>query len=314
MIQAYISIRFKQFSRALTGLGLIRILFLSGVAGFAAFALFMQTAGTPNSLYSVGVYMAIIMLIHARRSDKQFLRIHFLNYKLIFLTEYFLLISPLFICLIYHLQWIHVSSILALTLLIINIDLKPRQKSLNTAIQRLIPSDCFEWKSGIRKTFFLIAALWLTGTVTSFFIGSVPLVMFALGIIPMGFYERREPVQMVLAYEMGPGRFLFRKIKMHLVLFTVLSVPLIIAFLLFHPDKWYIPVIEFFVFITMHIYVILTKYAFYQPNTRSNAQVFEALGAIGIIVPFFIPIVWLLSIHFYFRSRKNLNLYLNDYH
>jgi len=314
MIQAFINIRFKQIFRALEGLGLIRTIFLIGLLVFIGFGLFVQTASTPNSYYITGLHLLIITLIQVKRPDKRFAEINFNNFKLIFLIEYLLLMLPLFICLIYHKQWMQVISFVVLTLLIVNLDFKLKPKSLNTSIQKLIPSDCFEWKGGVRKTLVLIVILWIIGLGTSFFVGSVPVVIFILGILPLSFYEKGEPVQMILAYEMGTSRFIMHKIKMHLALFTILSIPLIIAFLFFRPELWYIPIAEFFIFITSHIYVILLKYAFYQPNNKSNAaQVFVLIGAIGMIIPVFIPVIWLLSIRFYFKSRENLNFYLNDY-
>ena len=314
MIQAFINIRFKQIFRSLEGLGLIRAIFLIGLLGFIGFVLFIQTALTPNSSYTVGFYLVIITLIQVKRPDKRFTEINFNNFKLIFLIEYLLLMFPLFICLIYHSQWIQVISVVVFTLLIVNLDIKLKRKSLNTSIQKLIPSDCFEWKGGVRNTLILIVPLWIIGLGTSFFVGSVPVVIFILGILPLSFYEKGEPIQMILSYEMGTNRFILHKIRMQLALFTILTIPLIIAFISFHPDIWYIPIAEYFIFISSHIYVILTKYAFYQPNNKtSSAQVFGAIGALGLIIPVFIPLIWLLSIRFYFKSRENLNFYLNDY-
>jgi hypothetical protein len=314
MIQSFINIRIKQILRSSKGLGLIRIIVLTGLLGIAGYGLFTQTRDTPNSFYSIGIYLTIITLVHISRSDGRFLKIHFNNFKLIFLIEYLLLLLPLFACLIYHKHWISVISVSACTSIVVNIDFKIKQKSLNTSIQRLIPSDCFEWKGGVRKTFALIVVLWIVGLGTSFFVGSVPIVLLVLGILPWSFYEKDEPLQMILAYEMGPDKFLIHKIKMQLSLFTILSLPLIFSFLIFHPDKWYIPIAEFLIFTTSHIYIILTKYAFYQPNNKSSgAKAWVAIGAMGLIIPVLIPVVWLLSIRFYFKSKETLKFYLNDY-
>jgi hypothetical protein len=166
----------------------------------------------------------------------------------------------------------------------------------------------------VRQALFILLPLWIIGLFTSFFIGSVPIVLFILGVIPFSFYEKGEPYQMILAYEMGPTQFLFRKIKMQISLFSLLSLPLIAAFLIFHRETWYIPIIEYFIFISLYIYLILTKYAFYEPNRKSPpAQVFGAIGAFSGIIPVFLPLVWLLSIRFFFKSKENLNVYLNDY-
>lgn len=227
MIQAFIKLRFRQIFRATKGLGVIRIIVLIVLAGLTVIGLFMQTKKAPDSFYITGIYLSIIILIQVNRHDKRFLKIHFSNFKLIFLTEYLLLMSPLFICLIYNNQWNSLISSMALTSLIINLDFKIRQKSLNTSIQKMILSDCFEWKGGVRKTLVLIVALWIIGLGMSFFIGSVPVVLFVLGILPWSFNEKSEPIQMILAYELGPAKFLRHKIKMQLSLFPILSIPLI---------------------------------------------------------------------------------------
>ncbi|HNW97009.1 MAG TPA: hypothetical protein PKK00_01195 [Bacteroidales bacterium] len=314
MIEAFIKIRIKQISSILRELGLFRFFLLIGFIGFVLFILFMQTLATPNSFYSSGIFLFVISLIQINRSDKHFLKIHFINSKLILATEYLLMMIPLLTCLFYNMQWTSAISSIALIFLLVNIDFKFSQKSLNTFIQRLIPSDSFEWKSGARKTLVLIILIWILGLGTSFFVGSVPVAIFILGIIPLSFYEKGEQIQMILAYEMSTDKFLFHKIKMQMTLFTILTFPLIIAFLMFHHDKWYIPAVEFFILSTTHIYTILTKYAFYQPNKNSNStQIFGIIGTMGIIIPVSIPIVWFLSIRFYIKSKKNLNFYLNDY-
>ena len=219
MIQAFIKIRFFQIYRAIKGLGIIRSCLLLGLFVFVAFILFIQSSKYPNSLYVAGIYLLILILIQFKRSDKQFLKVHFNNFKRILLIEYMLLIIPLFICFIYNKQWQPLLLSVILLFVIVNINFRFKSLSLNTLIQRLIPSSCFEWKSGIRKNLLLIVPLFVLGLGTSFYIGSVPIVIFILGIIPFGFYEKGESLQMLLASEMGASGFLFNKILMQLILF-----------------------------------------------------------------------------------------------
>lgn len=314
MIEALIKIRFKQLYRGIIGIGMIRMIFLIGLLGFVIIFLFIQSSMIPNAYYITIVNLLIVTLVQIRRQDKIFLKSHFVNYKLIYFAEYILLIIPIIFCLLYHSQWILAVSVIFEIGAIVNFDFKLTQRSLNTKIQQFISYDCFEWKAGIRKTLFSIIILWIIGLGTSFFIGSVPIVIFIFGIIPLSFYEKGEPYQMILAYKMSTNKFLFYKVKLQIVLFSILTIPLMVVFLIFHFEMWYIPVVEYFLFISLHVYFILTKYAFYEPNSKSDAaQLFGAFGAIGTIIAVFIPIVWLLSIRFYFKSREKLNFYLNDY-
>ncbi|NOU45663.1 MAG: hypothetical protein HOO86_01220 [Bacteroidales bacterium] len=314
MIETIVKIRFKQIYRALIGLGLIRIIFLIGLFGFIVFVLFIETSKYPDSYYVTGLTALIILMVHAKRQDKLFLKTNFDNYKRICFVEYLISVSILITFLIFHFQWIPLLLLLSALYLIIQLDLKIKKRNLNTKLQQFIPSECFEWKGGVRQTLFILVTLWIIGFCTAFFIGSVPIVLFILGIIPFSFYEKGEPYQMILAYEMGTTQFLFHKIRMQLLLFSVLTMPLIAAFLVFHFERWYIPIAEYFIFISLYIYLILTKYAFYEPNSKStSAQIFGTIGVFSGIIPVFLPVVWLLSIRFFFKSKENLNIYLNDY-
>lgn len=314
MVEAFIKIRLIQFYRSIRDVGLLRIIFLIGLFSYIEFILFIETAMLPNAYYISGFYVLIIAFIQVNRRDKKFLKSHFNNYKLIYLVEYLLLSIPLITSLIYHLQWITVILLILAISSVISLDLKPKQRSLNSRFQQLIPDNSFEWKAGIRKTLFFILPIWIIGLVTSFFIGSVPIVIFILGIITLSFYEICEPFHLILAFEMDANQFLFHKIKMQIKLFSILSIPLIAGFMIFHYDLWYIPLVEYLIFLSLQTYVILTKYAFYSPNNKpAAAQTFVAIGAIGTIIPVFIPVVWLLTIRFYFKSLENLNFYLNDY-
>jgi len=58
----------------------------------------------------------------------------------------------------------------------------------------------------------------------------------------------------------------------------------------------------------------MTKYAFFEPNIKSPAaQVFLNIGGVGLILPIFLPVIWLLTVRFYIKSVNNLNFFLDDY-
>jgi hypothetical protein len=314
MIESLISIRIKQIYRAGVELGLLRSLALLIFLGSTAFILLMQTATTVTISFVVGIYLFVLTLLHLRRQDRMFLKSHFNFHKWICLIEYLLLSLPLIAFMAYHFQWVPALLLLTGLAVIVNLDFKPNTLSLNTKVQDLIPEECFEWKAGVRKSFFTIIILLMVGLGTSFFIGSVPIVIFILGLLPMGFYKRSEPYQMITSFEIGSNKFLVNKVKWQVLIFTILCVPLIAVFIVFHQDRWYIPLVEYLIFVSVHVYMILTKYAFYEPNSRSSSvQTFGAVGAMGVIFPVFIPLVWLLSIRFYFKARRNLNFYLDDF-
>jgi len=314
MIKAFIIIRIKQLYRGLKDVGLFRLIFLLGLIGFFGFFLFTKTSEQSGCFFIVALSLLLILLIQTNRKDKRFLKSHFDNYRVILFSEYLLLLLPLIIMLAVHLQWLPVVILVPLLLIIPAIEIKIQSKGLNTRVQKWIPSESFEWKGGIRKNLFIIGPVWLIGLLTSFFIGSVPIAMFIIGIIIFSFYEKGEPYQMIVAFEMKTSQFLVHKVKTVILLYSAMAMPLIIAFTFFHSDNWYVPVIEYIIFVSLLVYGIFIKYAFYEPNCKSSAgQILGSIGILGGIIPFLLPVVWLLSLMLYFKSEENLNLYLNDY-
>lgn len=314
MANALLIIRTKQILRGLVGIGLVRLVFLVGLIGFLGFALFMKASDESSAQYiSIG-FILLLALVQLRRGDKLFLKSHFANFRFVFLAEYTTLSIPVLFCFLFHGQWISMIELLWGLLIVIHLDLNPQGKSINTKLHGLIPSDCIEWKAGVRKQFFLVVPIWIIAACTSFFIGSVPIAVFVLGFSVFSFFERCEPFQILQSHELGAKKFLFHKVKRQILLFTIIIAPLLGLFLTFHFGQWYIPVVEFLIFIFLHIYVIMTKYAFYEPNIKSPAaQTLGGIGALGVIIPIFLPVVWLLTIYFYVKSVDKLNYYLNDY-
>ena len=313
MVKALLIIRLKQIYRGLIGIGLIRLVFLIALIGFLGLFLYTNTSDkTTSQLVSIGL-LFLISILHSRRGDKLFLKSHFSNYKLFLFSEYAVISSPILLLLVVHRQWGSLIYFLSL-ILIVHLDLKPKYSSLNTKLQSLIPSDSFEWKAGVRKQFVIIVPVWIISAVTSFFIGSVPIAIFILGISIFSFYEKGETYQMILSYELKAKKFLFLKVKRQFQLFSIITIPLIGLFLIFNFDRWYIPLSEFLIFCFIHIYVIMTKYAFFEPNKKSPAaQTMGGIGVFGGIIPVFLPVVWILTVWFYIKSINNLNFYLNDY-
>ncbi len=314
MVIALLKIRFKQLLRGLLELGVLRLVFVLGLLGFLCYALYMKAADKSVSHYiSIG-FLVLVLLIQLKREDKQFLKSQFFSHKTLLFYEYLVFSVPVFVFLLIHGQWFPLIILLLGLPLIVQLDLKPRRKSVNSKLQRLIPSDSIEWKAGARKHFFIIILIWVLTAATSFFVGSVPVCILILGLLAFGFYENNESLQILLSHELSPNKFLILKAKRLILLFSVLVLPLILLFFIFNFEHWYVVVIEYFAFCFIHIYAIVTKYAFYEPNSKSAAaQIFGGLGFIGGAMLIFLPGVWLLTIYFYIKSVDNLNYYLDDF-
>lgn len=314
MLIQYFKIRLLQISRGVKDIGIFRILFLFFIAIFLVLTIFKLSEDSEKSYYISTIFIFIILTFHINRQDKLFLKTNINNYKLLFFIEYILLSFPIIICFTINSQLIQLLILIFSLIILSQLDLNIKLKNKNFKILKLIPDNCFEWKSGIRKLILFILPLWIIGILCSFFVATIPVIIFILGILPLSFYAICEPYQMIILFEKKSSNFLITKIKLQLLLFTCITTPLIILFILFHNDLWYIVVAEYLIFISIHIYQILAKYAFYESNEKSSpAQIFEAIAILGIFIPLFIPLIWLLSIRFYIKAKNKLNIYLNDF-
>lgn len=314
MIKSFIKIRLKQIFRELVGIGLIRSVFLMGLLSFFGLILFLGSEEEENANYFTLGYIFLLFIIQIRRKDKTFLKTHFTKYRHMLQVEYLLLITPLVVCLFYHLHWVQLSVLFLGSILIPFINYIPQKRSLNTKLQKIIPNDMYEWKSGARRLLFIVLPIWIIGLFTSFFIGSIPLAILVIGVLLLNLYETGEPYQMIVALEKGSHKFIIRKIQLQIMTFTGILLPLFFSFILFHIEYWYIVAVEYILFSSLHAFFIITKYAYYKPNVKHPAaQTMNMLGTLGIIIPFLLPIVWGFSVVLYYKAKNNLNYYLNDF-
>lgn len=314
MIKALLILHVKQSLREGASLGLFRSLFLLVIVSLASLLLFKLSAEPKYALIAVALYGAIITLIDYRREDRLFLKTHFINCWKVYAIEYALLAIPWVVTLSYHAQWLPLALLLLLLILQATIHLSFQKKGRNSLLQKWILPENYEWKAGARKHLILLLTVWTISLVCSPITGIIPVALLIIGVIPLSFYEIGEPYQFIVAQERSACAFLSKKIGDNLKIFILITAPLLISFTLFHPELWYIPTVEILILSTLHIFYMLTKYAFYQPNQKSSTtSLLNSLATIALFVPFLLPVVWIASIRFYRKSISNLNPYLHDF-
>lgn len=313
MISSILKIRFKQLIRIVNSLGIGRFIFIVIVLAMIFLFVFMSIKSREGDYFTGSIWLVLILVLHLKRKDLTFMRSHIERFRLLLFIEYSLISIPVIGGLIY---WNKYAEFAVFLILLTGIALSTksiRKLTLNTWLQRLIPDQCFEWKSGIRSSLLLLVPLYIIGIAVSGWPATVPVVMILLGLITVGFNEKNEPLPMLLVFERSPNNLLLIKIRNHLLLFSLFVVPLMIVYLVRNPEYWYIVTIIFLLNILIQSYSVLTKYSFYQPHVLSGNQIFNILGSVSILVPLLIPLVIVLGIRFYFKSVNNLNQYLHDF-
>ncbi|MDR3093111.1 MAG: hypothetical protein LBU62_00515, partial [Bacteroidales bacterium] len=315
-IYTIILIRWKQIYRAIVQLGALRLVFLLALCLLVLITINILSKQIQYSALLTIVWTFLILSIHKKRSDKIFLQVN-MNYdKLIFSIEYFLLSIPFIICLALRQQWVLILFLALFcfgTGFFVNVNRK-KQKTLNTRLQQYIPFRMYEWKAGMRQYFFILVVVWSLGLGTAFFVASIPVAIFIMGMVICDFYKTDESWQMLLSYQKKTANLLLYKIKQHILLYFIFNLPLIISFLIFHVELWYIIVVEFVILLSIHLYCIVLKYALYSLNQASILkEIFVILGIFIGLFPFSTPVLWLFSIFLFLKAQTNLYPYLNDY-
>jgi hypothetical protein len=314
-IRTILQIRWKQMYRMLFQLGLFRLAVLILIVLFLFISVFSVCKQEQNAYMTVAVWAALILFIHKSRKDKTFLHINAGYHHLIYSIEYMLLSVPLTICLLANRQWMpFLLMLLGVSALgFTDFSMRQQSKTLNTGLQQKIHSGLYEWKAGVRKYFHSLSAVWIIGLCASYFMPSVPIAVFIIGLLLMELYTENESWQMLFSYEKNAAELLWYKMINHVLLFSILVLPLITAFMIFHSRLWYVPVIEYIVFLSIHIYCLLMKYAFYNHEQTPANRLFTSISSLLGLIPVFTPVLWMLSVYFYYKANSNLNFYLHDY-
>lgn len=307
MISAFLGLHFKQLLRLLKELGIIRsliLLFLAGAAMARAFTL------SPDLLCFV-LFFSLFSL-HTFRRDKAFLKILPIRRYLLYFVEYHLIASPFYLQLLLRQQWIiSLLAFVAISLIpFVNIRLNSKRGSFTRL--NFIPSEAFEWKSGIRKQGLLIAVLYLLAlSLYQYpYVAFVVIVLFTL--ISTTFYNEDEPQQMVEVFQLAPRQFMFSKWKMQLMLFWTGCIPLMLIYLFANPAYWYVLPVLILVSSIIQILSINLKYSFYAPGASMDKSIFIVIYVLSLFVPFFVPVPLVMMLNYQRKAVTNLKGYLDD--
>lgn len=307
-------IRIKQLSEILKQIGLFRTVFLFAIAIMAVAGLYQFTKNQASAIYTTLIISIFMLFVHVKRKDINFLQINCEGLKTTVFIEYaiFSSILPVFLVI----QGFYLLAILHFTLLAawVQITPKSRQSNATNLLVNWIPPTYFEWKSGFRR---IVIVLLLAELITIAFIHfslAAPIGLIVISILTIPTLEHNESYQMITAYEKPSTLFLFQKIKQQLLMLFMLSLPLLIIHPILHFSEWFYPLLVLLAIFILHIYAVLVKYAFYESSKASSAaQMFITIGLFCMLIPIFIPLLFVLSIYFFFKANQKLSIYLHDY-
>lgn len=129
-----------------------------------------------------------------------------------------------------------------------------------------------------------------------------------------GIYGRNEPLQLLLLPRMGASRLLVGKIRTAWRNYFGATLPLAVAATAFHPRAAWMAALWLPLAAWALAYVVLAKYARYDPaSPASSASPAARSGLAGIVLPPLLPVTLWLTIRYALDAERNLDRYLYDY-
>jgi hypothetical protein len=303
----------KRLRRSTGEMPLIVFPVLIALAAGAGWILFGQFSRSPNTYIIWGVATSILLSAHRARKDFDFCRLMLKNPRPLFIVEYLLCFAPFIVLSLvtrtYHNTLLYLLSPVCVAFL-------PRGRAVSPIkrIPAFLHIRSLELVSFLRRWFVIVLVMLSAATVFSFTPG-VSIVVLVLFAFLMNYaYTESEPLDMVLLPELGPVKFLRRKIAAGFAMFIKLSSPALLLYIVFNPEIFWlviIPVLFAPVAVTLYVFV---KYALWDSSGgRITFPLVVGLGMVGMIVPLFLPLTLLVMWRYGLLAKDNLNRYLHVY-
>jgi hypothetical protein len=307
-----LKIRSIQLTRLLRDLGLYVILIIAALF-FFIYASYLYFQKSPECYFVAAALILIPLSFQSARNDIAFVHHHLDNPHFEVYAEYAVLVSPFALPALFTSQWYLVPVIYVVLLSVPFYAPQARSKITIKSFSCLIHPSDFEWISGVRRIFKSMLLLYMLAFILSWLRIAPLIFLWILTTMTSTFYEESESIQMLRAGNPGIRSLLHHKLFRHIRYLVILFLPVLVINTAFNPDYWLINMLFLLTQISLLYFNIVFKYAMYEPgvNLKSNS-IITGIMSIGALVPFFLPVPVIMSVIYYFRSRKNLQNYLYD--
>lgn len=315
MLQNYLHIRMLQLYRELKAVGPLYLLLFLVLFGFAEVMLYQQMSEFSRAIWLPAVLVFAVASVHLSRNDHEFVRLTTHKPQHLFFAEYIVFSSPFWLVMLCTANGYLALSVFPFLWGLSFLRFRNKKRAGWIPYGKWIPADNFEWIGGMRQYFRYLLPLYLLA------LGMLPFLFVSLfwlwifQTLLAGFYFTGEPVEVLLASELPPAKFLRRKLLRHLKLFVILILPIVVGYALFHPETAWVAGLFFLLSCTNLCVFILSKYSIYQPNKKLSANSTKiTLAFLSVLIPFLLPLPILLCITEYGKAKTRLKPYLDAYH
>lgn len=156
--------------------------------------------------------------------------------------------------------------------------------------------------------FFYIAALGLSWLIVA------PLIcLWLISVQLTSFYLECEPLVILWGNADTPRQLLHGKIRRHIVLQVIVSLPVLLLHSIRCPDMVLINICFLAAQLLLLVFAILLKYTTYSPGKlMTGNNMIMGFAALSVAIPFLLPVPVFMAIRNYGRAIQNLKAYTYD--
>ena len=298
-------IHLKRYWRILGQLGLFRSAFLLALLlGSIAYT-------SQPKLLALQSLLVVFTLagVHWRRNDKTLLQNLGVNNPLFFLAQYGMFLLPFALFYLFRLS----STPLFLLLtgwLLLSLLKKPSQNTVLPTFKirfSLIPTQCWEWRAGLKRSWWIMAGLLAISMVFHDQIIVLMVALVLISLITADFQSYHEQSLMIKALQLTVHKFLGVKMLWQSMWFTLAVLPIIMLFLFQFSDSYMALVMAYSASLMVQICAVLFKYSAFEQGEKTSLFVgILALLNISFLLPPILPLPLILIPIFYKKATNRL--------
>jgi hypothetical protein len=308
-----IKIRLIQLKRETQKLGFFYTLLLIFLLAAASLYAGIYYHRAQTAVIISAAILLVVLYIHFNRKDLAFISKHVQFPAQNIYAEYMVFSLPFALPAVFSPQWFHYPLILLLLGCIAVIKVNTVQKTPLPRLGRLIRADAFEWIGGIRKKYISLILLFIIAAALCWLRIAPLIFLFLITTTILSFYMEGESLQVLYAYSSNAKKMLYKKTKTHLIMLSLLLLPVLIVNSIFNPGLVLLNIAFWFVQLTLLSFVILLKYATYLPGNQNMLNsTLIAFVSLGCVLPFILPVPVIMNFINYRKAIKKLQLYYHD--
>lgn len=260
----------------------------------------------------VGTILLFLYSYHTNRKDLNFISKYFAFPKRELCITYNLLVAPVSAGIIASGYW-PLALVLHCGATLIPFSRIKINSAKLIFIGKYVPATQFEWIAGLRKNFYVLLPLLLVAMVLSPVKFFCLVALFLLNTIFLGFYNFFEPLVMFNPEGLASATFINRKVHFYTKIILLVNTPLLLINSLFQPDVAWYNVCFVAGILLLGSSTIYIKYSNYKPNDDLRFHIDYLLLFASALVPFLLPLAYLLNYSHKKKALQNLSHYINDH-